>query len=81
MKCGYCSIKYNERDNRENRIKLTHEGYENISMCINKYNQIVLRGYGDDCTEDLVIKYCPFCGRRLNIDGVDLINKSLEERK
>lgn len=64
--CKYCEQKYNKRSSCDNEILLADGGWTVLLMAVNSQNKIVLRACGDDYTDDVIINYCPFCGKRIN---------------
>ena len=72
--CEYCNQKFvkkkkNEQFNKyDNQVHLVSGGWTSVLMGLNEQGEFVLRGCGEDYTDDIVINYCPFCGRKLTKD-------------
>lgn len=74
--CRYCEQKRKlDQDNTyfdfDNQIEIASGGWTSLYIGVNKENKIVLRACGDGLTDDCVINYCPFCGRKLNLEEKD----------
>lgn len=69
--CKYCEQKLRlEEDGYyekfDNQIEITKGGWTSVYIGIDKNERLVLRACGDDFTDDCLINFCPFCGRKLN---------------
>lgn len=53
-------------DPNKNSIKLAFGGNTSLFMGINRENEFVLYSVGEDYSDEVVINYCPMCGRNLN---------------
>ena len=68
--CKYCEQKLVVDDEYyfsrfDNQIKIAEGGWTGVYIGLNEKGEYVLRGCGDDFTDDCLINYCPFCGRKL----------------
>ena len=71
VKCEYCNQKLVlEKDGQynsfKNQIEIASGGYTSVYIGINRENKFVIRGAGDDYTDDTIINHCPMCGKALN---------------
>lgn len=69
--CKYCEQKlnfddYDYYDNFANQIEIAEGGWTGLYIGIDKNKNIVLRACGDAYTDDCIINFCPFCGRKVN---------------
>lgn len=71
--CKYCEQKpsfleydrYKDYQEHESEMVLATGNWTALYIGADKNGQIVLRAQGDGYTDDCVINYCPFCGRKL----------------
>lgn len=69
--CKYCELKLKIDEDigyekYENSIELASGGWTTLYIGIDKDGNVVLRALGDGYTNDCLINFCPFCGRKVN---------------
>ena len=69
--CKYCEQKLGTNEYcfepYDNQIKIAEGGWTSVYIGLNEKGEYVLRGLGDNNTDDCLIDYCPFCGRKLRL--------------
>ena len=67
--CKYCTQEYTESETTtksQNQIEIASSPWTGLFIGVNEQGKTVLRACGTDYTDDCIINYCPFCGRKLD---------------